>query len=86
MPHILNRHTPAETAGMKPQASILLSENDRKLLSETRTLLDGILETLDILSNPREVRGIKKALKEVKEGKVRPWNQFEKELTHSQKL
>jgi hypothetical protein len=70
---------------MTARTSALLSDDDRKLLRETRQLLDGVLETLDILSNPREVRGIRQALKEVREGKVRPWEQFAEELKRTPK-
>lgn len=32
---------------------IVLSKEDRKLLLDTRKLLEELLETLDIISNPR---------------------------------
>ena len=71
---------------MRSGGIALLSNEDRKLLGKTRGLLDELLETLDILSNPKEVGGIQLALKEVREGKVRRWDDFEKELASGRKL
>lgn len=56
----------------------LLEPRDRKLL-ETRDLIDELLETIDIMSNPEEMAGIREAENELKEGKGRPLSELEDE-------
>jgi len=51
---------------------IVLSEEDRRLLLETRRLLDELLETLDILGNPEELKALEESEKEMKEEKLTP--------------
>lgn len=57
----------------------LLEPRDRKLLLETRDLIDELLETIDIMSNPEEMAGIREAENELKEGKGRPLSELEDE-------
>ena len=49
---------------------MVLSEEDRKLLLDTRKLLEELLETLDILNNPEEIKTLEQSEKEMKEGKL----------------
>lgn len=49
---------------------IVLSKEDRKLLLDTRKLLEELLETLDILSNPEEIKALEQSEKEMREGKL----------------
>lgn len=60
--------------------NIALSEQDRRLLLETRRLLDGLLETLDVLSNPEELRALKESEKEMRKGKLTPLDDLIHEL------
>ena len=57
-----------------------MDSKDRKLLLETRNLIEELLETLDVMSNPDEVARIKEAEAEMKEGKGRPLSELENEL------
>lgn len=41
---------------------------------------EGWMETLDILSNPKLVKGIKEAEREIERGDVVPWEDVKKEL------
>jgi hypothetical protein len=41
-----------------------------------RNYLDGILETLDVMSNPKTMKKIAQAEKEMREGKVRDFDGF----------
>jgi len=59
---------------------IVLSEEDRRLLLQTRRLLDELLETLDILSNPEELKALEESEKEMKEGKLTPLDDLIHEL------
>jgi hypothetical protein len=66
-------------AKMEESISILNSK-DRKLLLETRNLIEELLETLDAMSNPDEVARIKEAELEIRDGKGRPLSELENEL------
>ncbi len=46
----------------------------------TRTLLEEILETLDISNDPRTSKALKEGLRDLKAGRVRPYREFAKEL------
>lgn len=59
---------------------IVLSEHDHRLLLETRRLLDELLETLDVLSNPEELKALKESEKEMKKGKLTPLDDLIHEL------
>jgi len=55
-------------------------------LVHTRELLDEILETLEVSSDPRTSRALKEGLKDMKNGKVRPYRDFVRELRSSHEL
>jgi len=68
---------------------IFLDENDRKLILETRQKLDEItklmeelLETVEILSDPDMMEDIRKGLEDIKAGKVTPLRKLLKEEAH----
>ena len=66
---------------VKMEESIfILNSKDRKLLLETRNLIEELLETLDVMSNPDEVARVKEAELEMREGKGRPLSELENEL------
>ena len=55
-----------------------LDEGDRKLLSETKQkldeasrLMDELLETIEILSDPGMMKDIRKGLEDIKTGRVK---------------
>lgn len=58
----------------------LLTPEERKLLTKAVSLMDELVETLEIMSDEEMVRDLKQALKEVKEGKTRPLSELIKEL------
>jgi len=65
---------------------VFLDEDDRKLILETRQKLDEIakimeelLETVEILSDPDMMEEIRKGLKDVKAGRVTPLRKLLKE-------
>ena len=55
----------------KPEA-VILSEED----------YESLLETLEILSNPKLVSDIKKSQEELRKGKGIPWEKAKKKLGH----
>ena len=58
----------------------LLTPEERKLLTKAVSLMDELIETLEIMYDDEMVRDLKQALKEVKEGKTRPLSELIKEL------
>jgi PHD/YefM family antitoxin component YafN of YafNO toxin-antitoxin module len=57
---------------------VYLDENDRKLILETRQKLDKVtklmeelLETIEILSDPEMMKNIREGLEDVKAGRVK---------------
>jgi len=65
---------------------VFLDEDDRKLILETRQKLDEItklmeelLETVEILSDPGMMEDIRKGLEDIKAGRVTPLRKLLKE-------
>jgi len=65
---------------------VFLDEDDRKLILETRQKLDEItklmeelLETVEILSDPSMMEDIRKGLEDIKAGRVTPLRKLLKE-------
>lgn len=57
------------TVNGQPKATLISAEE-----------LESIEETLEILSNPKLMKDIRKAEKEIDEGKGIPWEEVQKEL------
>jgi len=62
---------------------VLITNEDRALLLKVSSLLEEIIETLDILENEDAMKSIKEAEEDVKAGRVRSHNEFLKELKKS---
>ena len=63
-----------------------LNENDRKLILETRhkldevtKLMEGLLETIEILSDPEMMKSIREGLEDIKAGRVKELHNLLKE-------
>jgi len=65
------------------RSSVLLTDNDRTLLLKVSSLLEEIIETLDILEDEDAMKSVKEAQEDVKAGRVRSYNEFLKELKKS---
>ncbi|MEM0054227.1 MAG: hypothetical protein QXL89_08595 [Nitrososphaeria archaeon] len=59
---------------------VLLTDEDRALLLKVSGLLEEILETLDILEDKDLMESIKEAEEDVREGRVRSYEEFVEEL------
>jgi PHD/YefM family antitoxin component YafN of YafNO toxin-antitoxin module len=66
-----------------------LDEEDRKLLLETRQkldeatkLMDELLETVEILSDPDMMKNIRQGLEDIKAGRVKELHRLLKEEAH----
>jgi len=66
-----------------------LDEEDRKLLLETKQKLDEatklmneLMETLEILSDPEMMKNIREGLKDIKAGRVKELHSLLKEEAH----
>ena len=56
---------------------------DKEVISElhkTQTLLEELIETIDILNSPEEIKKLEEAEKDKKEGRVRKFSEFLKEI------
>ena len=69
-----------------PELATILRKQDVELLIHTRELLDEILETLEVSSDPRTSKALKEGLRDMKSGRVRPYRDFVKELRSSHEL
>lgn len=58
----------------------LLNEEDFRKLEELRDMLEEIIETINLLLDPEALEGLREAEEDVKEGRVRSWDEFLKEL------
>jgi len=58
----------------------ILTSEEKELLARAASLMDEILETLEIIKNHRLVEDLKVALREVEEGKARPLDELIREL------
>lgn len=65
------------------RSSVLLTDEDRALLLNVSSLLEEIIETLDILEDENAMKSIKEDEEDVKAGRVRSYNEFLKELKKS---
>jgi hypothetical protein len=69
-----------------PEFATTVRKQDVELLVHTRELLDEILETLEASSEPRTSRALNEGLKDIKNGKVRPYRDIVRELRSSHEL
>ncbi len=59
---------------------VLLSDEDRALLLKVSSLLEEILETLEVLENEEAMEAVREAERDVGSGKVRNYDEFIEEL------
>jgi len=64
-------------------SSALLTDEDRAFLLKVSSLLEGIVETLEILKDEDTIDSIRRAEEDVKTGRVRDYDDFFEELKHS---
>jgi len=62
------------------EMSSLLTDEERKLLIKAVNLMDELLETLEVMQDEELVKDLRTALREVEEGKTRPFNELVREL------
>jgi hypothetical protein len=58
----------------------LLTTEEKKLLTKAASLMDELLETLEIIRDKKFIKDLKIALREVKEDKTRPLDELIREL------
>ena len=58
----------------------LLTAEEKKLLTKAVSLMDELLETLEVIQDKKLVKDLKIALREVEEGKTRPIDELVREL------
>jgi len=62
------------------EMSSLLTDEERKLLIKAVNLMNELLETLEVMQDEELVEDLRTALREVEEGKTRPFNELIREL------
>jgi hypothetical protein len=62
---------------------VLITDEDRALLTKVSSLLEELVETINILEDKEAVKAIKQADKDVKTKKVRDYDEFVAELKHA---
>jgi len=58
----------------------LLTAEEKELLTKAASLMDELLETLEVIQDKKLVKDLKIALREVEEGKTRPLDELVREL------
>ncbi|MGQ4914432.1 MAG: hypothetical protein ACP6IU_06710 [Candidatus Asgardarchaeia archaeon] len=58
----------------------LISHEDKQKLKEARDILEGLVETLDLLLDEESIKKLQKAEEDIKEGRLTKWEDFLKEL------
>jgi uncharacterized protein YjgD (DUF1641 family) len=58
----------------------LLTTEEKELLARAASLMDELLETLEVMQDNELVKDLKGALREVEEGKTRPLDELIREL------
>jgi len=58
----------------------LLTTEEKELLARAASLMDELLETLEVMQDNELVKDLRTALREVEEGKARPLDQLIREL------
>jgi len=58
----------------------LLTVEEKKLLTKAASLMDELLETLEVVQDSDLVKDLKTALREVEKGKTRPLDELIREL------
>ena len=58
----------------------ILNEEDKNKLRIVRNILEDIIENIDLLLDEEITKKIQEAEEDIKEGRVKNWADFEKEL------
>ncbi len=64
----------------------ILSKEEIQLLIHTRALLEEVVETVEISSDPYTSKALKEGLRDLKAGRTRPYREFARELRGSHEL
>ncbi len=64
----------------------ILNKQEIQLLIHTRALLEEILESLEVSSDPHTSKALREGLRDLKAGRIRPYREFAKELRGSHEL
>jgi len=67
-------------------SNAFLSTKDRKLLMETKKVMEEVLETQEILADRDLLRSIKFSKRDAKAHRTIPWEQLKRELRSKKKL
>jgi len=58
----------------------ILTSEEKELLARAASLMDELLETLEVMQDNELVKDLRAALREVEEGKARPLDELIREL------
>ncbi len=65
------------------KGDVLLTKEDRALLVKVNSLLEEIIETLEIIEDENTMKSVQDAEEDVKAGRVRDYDKFIKEIRGS---
>mgnify|MGYP000091242577 FL=1 len=65
---------------MESILNIVISEEDKKKIKELKELLEGVVETLDIILDEEALKAILEAEEDIRKGRVRRLEEFLNEL------
>jgi len=68
------------------EMSSLLTDEERKPLIRAVNLMNELLETLEVMQDEELVKDLRTALREVEEGKIRPFNELVRKLGLEEKI
>lgn len=69
-----------ETVQHPGQEVTITVDGEPKVVMLSYEDYEGLMETLEIMSDPELVKGMKQGMKESKQGLGRPWEEVKKEL------
>lgn len=65
---------------------MLLTNQDRKLLTETKKAMEEVLETQEILADKELMKSIKDSKQDLRKGRTLDWEKLKRELRSKNKL
>jgi len=64
----------------------LLTSEEKELLARAANLMDELLETLEVMQDKELVEDLRIALREVEEGKTKPFDELMRELNLEEEI
>ena len=76
----IRNHAPYTMQGEMQNMTTILTSEEKELLSRAANLMEELLETIEVSQDKTTAKELKKALREVEDGKARPIEELIREL------